>query len=113
MFQPNYQRPMNPHYPHPQSSFQQRHYVNQRPTQMQRFLPQQQQKPLQTPNRHMGPQQFQGYKPSKASFLKAAFTNENGTFDMNKTVNTVDQVMKAVNQVSPIVKQVSSFFTKK
>ncbi|MFC0560447.1 YppG family protein [Halalkalibacter alkalisediminis] len=112
MFQPNPHRPMNLHYPYHQGPFYKQQYP-QHPMQMNGYMPKQQNTPFSPPNMGMNQSQPPGYTPSKASFFKAAFTNESGNFDMGKTVNTVDQVMKTVNQVSPLVKQVSSFFIKK
>ncbi|BAB05992.1 YppG family protein [Halalkalibacterium halodurans] len=57
------------------------------------------------------PNYFSQQKP-KASPWKAAFTNQDGTFDINKTFQTVDQVVKTVNQVTPLVKSVGSIFIK-
>jgi hypothetical protein len=110
MFQPNYQRHMNhPH--HHQGHFHRQQYSHH-PMQVHGFMPQQKSF-FQAPKTGVGHHLPPGYKPSKASFFKAAFTNENGQFDMGKTVNTVDQVVKTMNQVSPLVKQVSNFFIKK
>lgn len=114
MFQPNQRRHMNQQFPHHQGPYQHQypqHYPHH-PVQMQGYMQNQQHIPFQAPNMGMG-QQPHGYKPNKASFFKTAFTNESGNFDMGKTVNTVDQVMKTMHQVSPIVKQVGSFFIKK
>lgn len=49
--------------------------------------------------------------PSYKGPFISAFITPDGKFDFAKTFQTVDQVVKTVNQVSPIVKQVSSFFT--
>ena len=72
---------------------------------------------------HQQPTQYEkmpNYKQKRPSFLKAAFLNENGSFDVgrtfetfNKVTKTVNQVTPIVKQVSPIVKQVSSLFAKK
>ncbi|WP_227936084.1 YppG family protein [Alkalihalobacillus deserti] len=113
MFQPNPHRPMNHHYPHHQGPFPQQQQYSHHPMQMHGFMPKQPHTPFQGPKMGMAQQQPPGFTPSKPSFFKTAFTNESGNFDMGKTVNTVDQVMKTMHQVSPIVKQVSSFFIKK
>ncbi len=39
-----------------------------------------------------------------------AFMDEKGSFDFVKTAKTVDQMMKTVNQVVPLVKQFSTMF---
>ncbi|MFC0471830.1 YppG family protein [Halalkalibacter kiskunsagensis] len=124
MFQPNQNR-------NRQMMAQSRQFYNQQhfqhypyshqPMQMNGFMQQQPQSPSQQmyhnpffQKQHMGMgNQPIGYKPSKVAFLKQAFMNESGSFDVSKTVNTVDQVVKTVNQVSPLVKQVSSLFIKK
>ncbi|WP_332694644.1 YppG family protein [Halalkalibacter lacteus] len=122
MFQPNQnqRRQMMPHSRqfHNQQHFQHHPYSHQ-PMHMNGFMQKQphsqqmQHNPFfHNPQMGMGKQQV-GYKPSKVAFLKSAFMNESGSFDVTKTVNTFDQVVKTVNQVSPIVKQVSSLFMKK
>ncbi|WP_078427030.1 YppG family protein [Alkalihalobacterium alkalinitrilicum] len=50
------------------------------------------------------------YGQQGPGFLNA-FKGPNGNFDIAKTFQTVDQVVKTVNQISPIVKSVSSMFT--
>ncbi|WP_209122232.1 YppG family protein [Alkalihalobacillus sp. BA299] len=50
------------------------------------------------------------YAQQGPAFLNA-FKGPNGNFDIAKTFQTVDQVVKTVNQISPIVKSVSSMFT--
>ncbi|MCM3760716.1 YppG family protein [Alkalihalobacillus oceani] len=71
-------------------------------------------RPYQQYMQQMNPSsQAFGYKPKKTSFLKSAFIGEDGSFDVGRTVQTVDQVVKTVSQVSPIVKQIGSFFLKK
>lgn len=57
---------------------------------------------------HFGPQN--PYRPQGPAFFNA-FTGPDGKFDVSKTFQTVDQVVKTVNQISPLVKSVSSFFT--
>ncbi|WP_026690115.1 YppG family protein [Alteribacter aurantiacus] len=54
-----------------------------------------------------------GYQPqqSKLSGLLTPFQGKDGKFDFNKAFVTVDQVMKTANQISPLMKQVGSFFT--
>ncbi|KGA97256.1 hypothetical protein AJ85_10675 [Alkalihalobacillus alcalophilus ATCC 27647 = CGMCC 1.3604] len=47
------------------------------------------------------------------SFLRQAFTSHDGKFDLGQTIQTVEQVTKAVSEMSPIVQQVSSLFNKK
>ncbi|WP_100404206.1 YppG family protein [Bacillus solitudinis] len=59
------------------------------------------------------PQGYQMPNVKKPSMFKTAFTSEDGKFDVGKTVQTVDQVVKTVHQVSPLVKQVGAFFIKK
>ncbi|MCK0471914.1 YppG family protein [Halalkalibacter sp. APA_J-10(15)] len=68
--------------------------------------------PFQQPY-HQHIQHQPSSSPKKPSFVKSIFMNEEGKFDMNRTVQTVDQVVKTVNQVSPIIKQVSGLFLKK
>lgn len=55
----------------------------------------------------------QGYTPGPGSKLMSAFQTEEGKFDFQKAMTTVDQVVKTANQVSPLVKQVGSFFITK
>ncbi|WP_035343981.1 YppG family protein [Alkalihalobacillus hemicellulosilyticus] len=112
MFQmksPYYEQQPRPYHPviHP---FPQ-HMPNGRiPFQQRRQQPFQQ--PFQQPyHQHM--QQQPNASPKKTSFVKSIFMNEEGKFDMNRTVQTVDQVVKTVNQVSPIIKQVGGLFLKK
>ncbi|MCE7794780.1 YppG family protein [Salipaludibacillus sp. CUR1] len=61
-------------------------------------------------------QQFGGYPPAPqqnpGSKLMQAFQTSDGKFDFQKAMTTMDQVVKTANQVSPLVKQVGSFFTK-
>lgn len=63
------------------------------------------------------PEQFPGRPPflqrDRASIIKSAFIDEQGQFDIGKTIQTVDQVMKTVHQVTPLVKQVSNMILKK
>ncbi|MCM2674625.1 YppG family protein [Alkalicoccobacillus plakortidis] len=47
---------------------------------------------------------------SRTGFIKKAFTSEDGKFDVSRTAQTVDQVIKTVQQVSPYVRKVGSFF---
>lgn len=59
---------------------------------------------------------YPGYyqqQPSHTSKLMSAFQTSEGKFDFQKAMTTVDQVVKTANQVSPIVKQVGSFFQPK
>ncbi|MGJ9383902.1 YppG family protein [Salipaludibacillus sp. CF4.18] len=60
---------------------------------------------------------YSGYPPqpqqvSKTAKLMKAFQTAEGKFDYQKAWTTMDQVVKTANQVSPIVKQVGSFFTR-
>lgn len=83
--------------------------------------PYQQQVPFQgyaappPPPPHFGAYQqqppYQQQKP--ASKFMNAFQSSEGKFDFQKTMTTMDQVVKTANQVSPIVKQVGSYFIKK
>ncbi|PYZ93330.1 hypothetical protein CR194_09050 [Salipaludibacillus keqinensis] len=57
------------------------------------------------------PAPFAQQKP--ASKLMSAFQTNEGKFDFQKAMTTMDQVVKTANQVSPFVKQVGSFFTTK
>ncbi|MBM7096009.1 hypothetical protein JSY36_09595 [Bacillus sp. H-16] len=53
-----------------------------------------------------------GYQPqSKFGGILSTFQGKDGKFDFNKAFVTVDQVMKTANQISPLMKQVGSFFT--
>lgn len=47
---------------------------------------------------------------SRTGFIKKAFTSEDGQFDVSRTAQTVDQVIKTVQQVSPYVRKVGSYF---
>lgn len=47
---------------------------------------------------------------SRAGFIKKAFTSDDGQFDVSRTAQTVDQVIKTVQQVSPYVRKVGSYF---
>ncbi len=49
----------------------------------------------------------------RPSIIRSAFFDENGQFDVGKTLETVDQLMKTVHQVTPLVKQVSNLITKR
>ncbi|MDQ0206212.1 YppG family protein [Alkalicoccobacillus murimartini] len=49
---------------------------------------------------------------SKTGFIKKAFTSDDGKFDVSRTAQTVDQVIKTVQQVSPYVRKVGAFFIK-
>ncbi|GAE35751.1 YppG family protein [Halalkalibacter akibai] len=112
MFQPNQQQRQmnNRHFPHHQGPYHQQPY--QHHPMQHNIRPPHHTPPFQGPN--MGMMQQPYNQPSnKASFFKTAFTNESGKFDMGKTVSTVDQVVKTMHQVSPIVKSVGSFFIKK
>ncbi|KHF40472.1 YppG family protein [Halalkalibacter okhensis] len=129
MFQPsqNQQRPIRQRpqpfqqaslYQHnPYSPFgQQQPFHHQQPQQMHGYMQPMQQgqprpRPPFAPGMNMSKQP--GFKSNKPSFFKSAFTNESGSFDMGKTVSTVDQVVKTVHQASPIVKSIGSLFIKK
>ncbi|NEU29201.1 hypothetical protein GN156_00185 [bacterium LRH843] len=107
MFQNNRQYPMNRgpyHQPHNPSFHQMPPQPFHQSRQMNPYSNQFQQ-PMNTPMHPM--------KPNKPSFIKSAFINDSGKLDIGRTVQTMDQVMKTVNQISPIVKQVSGFFLKK
>jgi hypothetical protein len=41
------------------------------------------------------------------------FTGPDGSFDFQKAVNQFDQMIKTVNQVSPIMKQIGALFPPK
>ncbi|WP_017727488.1 YppG family protein [Halalkalibacterium ligniniphilum] len=60
-----------------------------------------------------GPFGYPHQKTLRPSAWKAAFTNEQGSFDVNKTFGTVDQMMKTVNQMSPLVKTLGAFILKR
>ncbi|KYG34870.1 YppG family protein [Alkalihalobacillus trypoxylicola] len=47
------------------------------------------------------------------SLLKKVFFDEQGQIDLSQAVKTVDQVARVVGEITPIVQQVSHFFTKK
>ncbi|WYP24848.1 YppG family protein [Alkalihalobacillus sp. FSL W8-0930] len=47
---------------------------------------------------------------SRTGFIKKAFTSDDGQFDVSRTAQTVDQVIKTVQQVSPYVRKVGSYF---
>lgn len=120
MFQPNpYHRPnMVPNRKQRlqpfQASGQPQHFHHQPfPQQQYPVYPQQGQQSQPFAPTQQGPQALPGAVPKKASFFKSAFVGENGKFDVGRTVQTMDQVVKTMHQVSPIVKQVSGFFIKK
>jgi hypothetical protein len=58
-------------------------------------------------------QQQQGGQQNPGAKLMSAFQTSDGKFDFQKAMTTMDQVVKTANQVSPLVKQVGSFFTTK
>ncbi|QDI90117.1 hypothetical protein EPH95_02115 [Salicibibacter halophilus] len=49
-------------------------------------------------------------KPPGVSGIMTGFTNETGQLDVQKTMTTIDTAVKTYQQVSPVVKQLSSFF---
>lgn len=105
-FAPFQQQPPATHYPQQQ---QMNGFMHPMPHQGQQGRPR-----PQFPNAGMGMgNQPPSYKQNKPSFFKSAFTNESGSFDMGKTVSTVDQVVKTVHQASPIMKSIGSLFIKK
>ncbi|UTR15265.1 YppG family protein [Salipaludibacillus sp. LMS25] len=59
------------------------------------------------------PHQQQGGQQNPGAKLMSAFQTSDGKFDIQKAMTTMDQVVKTANQVSPLVKQVGSFFTTK
>ncbi|TSB45150.1 YppG family protein [Alkalicoccobacillus porphyridii] len=67
---------------------------------------------MRRPNPSMPPYMQQPPSASKTGFIKKAFTSEDGKFDVTRTAQTVDQVIKTVQQVSPYVRKVGSFFIK-
>lgn len=72
--------------------------------------------PFQQPYQHQQPygQPFQHQQqPNSGPKLLNAFKSSDGKFDLQKTMTTMDQVVKTANQVSPIVKQVGGYFIKK
>ncbi|WP_216827826.1 YppG family protein [Alkalihalobacterium elongatum] len=59
------------------------------------------------------PNNFGPQYPYQGPALLNAFKGEDGKFDISKTFQTVDQLVKTVNQISPLVKSMSSMFTPK
>ncbi|PSL51340.1 YppG-like protein [Salsuginibacillus halophilus] len=43
--------------------------------------------------------------------FKYAFTNPNGEFDVQKTMQTIDTAMKTYHQVSPLLRMLPSLFS--
>ncbi|AXF55017.1 YppG family protein [Salicibibacter kimchii] len=48
--------------------------------------------------------------PPAVSGIMTGFTNENGNLDVQKTMTTIDTAVKTYQQVSPMIKQLSSIF---
>ncbi|WP_280769162.1 YppG family protein [Salipaludibacillus daqingensis] len=93
------------YYPYPPQAHRPAHLYHQQ-------VPYQGYAPPQPPN---GPYQQQHYPPQQKPSPKfmSAFQTSDGKFDFQKTMTTMDQVVKTANQVSPIVKQMGSYFLKK
>ncbi|MED1566960.1 YppG family protein, partial [Bacillus paramycoides] len=51
-------------------------------------------------------------QPSQFSSFVSQFKTSDGSYDVNKMMNTAGQMMNAMNQVTGIVKQVGGFFGK-
>ncbi|QQK76220.1 hypothetical protein HUG15_12055 [Salicibibacter cibarius] len=49
-------------------------------------------------------------RPPAVSGIMTGFTNENGQLDVQKTMATIDTAVKTYQQVSPMIKQLSSIF---
>ncbi|MFD3446067.1 YppG family protein [Microbacteriaceae bacterium 4G12] len=51
-------------------------------------------------------------KPQQSQFsgIASQFKTQDGSYDINKVMNTAGQMMNAMNQVTGIVKQVGGFF---
>ncbi|WP_078554166.1 YppG family protein [Bacillus alkalicellulosilyticus] len=72
---------------------------------------QQQQTQNQQPGFPPGATGYPPYGPQPGGFnFLAAFTDETGKFNLTKTQKTVDDVVKTVNQVTPLMKQMGSIF---
>ncbi|WP_307323177.1 YppG family protein [Evansella vedderi] len=95
----------------PQQQQQQRPQQSQQQEQPQQTQQQQQQQqPQQAFQGNLGPYGYPPLPPRPTTSFMNAFKNEQGKFDFEKTSNTIDQVVKLGNQISPIVKQVGSLF---
>ncbi|WP_078595401.1 YppG family protein [Evansella clarkii] len=57
--------------------------------------------------------QGQPQPPRPGAGILSAFKTKDGKFDFDKASTTIDQVVKVGNQISPLVKQVGSFFSTK
>ncbi|WP_042423777.1 YppG family protein [Geomicrobium sp. JCM 19039] len=55
--------------------------------------------------------QVQKPKGAYVKNIMNGFTDQNGQIDVQKTMATVDTAMKTYQQVSPMIKQITSFFT--
>ncbi|WP_416151120.1 YppG family protein [Salipaludibacillus sp. HK11] len=117
-----FQQPNN-HHPFPNAYHQQSYYPPEPPPQYWSGPqpgpgPYYQQPPYHgyAPPQHPGPysqfgQQVPQQKPP-SKFMNA-FQSADGKFDFQKTMTTMDQVVKTASHVSPLVKQVGGFFIKK
>ncbi len=97
----------NPYISHPDFPYSYLH-----PTQLQQLMHLQQ--PIHRPTSYhyqFTPTQQMLYGFHQQPSWLSSFKNPQGGFDFQKTFQTVDQVIKTVNQVSPLVKQFSSLFT--
>ncbi|SDB91751.1 YppG family protein [Shouchella lonarensis] len=105
-----YSHPYHPGHPHghpyaPPHPQQQWH--PQPAPRQQAFRPGPQRRPLQD-----NFQQQQKPKMQAKEFFTAPFTDHEGKFDIGRTANTVDQLVKTFQQVSPYVAKVGGFFIK-
>ncbi|MBU8907452.1 YppG family protein [Desertibacillus haloalkaliphilus] len=101
-----FQTPMPPQsnqqLPQPQQNQQ-----SQSPQQNQQHPPQVQQ---QQANPTQATQPMPGYPPMPQPLI-AHFMDADGKIDFDKTFKTVDQCVKTANQIGPLLKQMSSFFS--
>ena len=73
------------------------------------------QQPPNFPMYSMKQPPFQPFTPPGAQSpfhsILSNFKTENGNLDLNKMMSTVGQISNTVNQVSPLLKQMGSFFS--
>ncbi|MCA1030468.1 YppG family protein [Bacillus timonensis] len=56
------------------------------------------------------PSPFSPQQPSGVNSIMAQFKKQDGSYDLNKMIDTAGQMMGAVNQISSMVKGVSGIF---
>ncbi|MBB5172261.1 YppG family protein [Texcoconibacillus texcoconensis] len=114
-FQVHHQYFSQPQMPPPQQGYS-GHLPPQPITQPPQQQPPQQQpvnaQPQQTQEAQQTGLQQHPPRTQPANWIKA-FQKEDGSFDFDKATATVDQVVKTANQIHPLVKQMSNWFTLK